>query len=114
MIKYFQLCILHQFFTRSWVCFFFLTSFQDFGRQDIRDADGDLVPKEDFFFLTLADGRRFAVRGSGTEPKIKFYLFAGAKPENARALSVAKQQLAAALVALRNWLEADARKRAGL
>ncbi|MDR3228439.1 MAG: phospho-sugar mutase [Puniceicoccales bacterium] len=87
--------------------------FLDFGTQDIRDADGDLVPKEDFFFFTLADGRRFAVRGSGTEPKIKFYLFAGAKPENHNALTALKRRTADSLTALRLWLEKDAHRRAG-
>ena len=30
--------------------------------------------------IDLADGRRIAVRPSGTEPKIKFYLFARRAP----------------------------------
>lgn len=31
-------------------------------------------------FVDLADGRSFAVRPSGTEPKIKYYLFGHGKP----------------------------------
>ena len=42
--------------------------------EDIHDEEGDLVPKENLLFLDLADGRRFAVRPSGTEPKVKYLL----------------------------------------
>ncbi|MFN9942795.1 MAG: hypothetical protein ACK56I_25350, partial [bacterium] len=31
-------------------------------------------------FVDLADGRSFAVRPSGTEPKIKYYLFGRETP----------------------------------
>jgi phosphoglucomutase len=86
--------------------------FKDFGKQDIYDADGDLVPREDFFFFTLADGRRFAVRGSGTEPKIKFYLFAEAKAETYQALTALKRKTADTLTTLRNWLNTEALRRA--
>ncbi|MDR2844922.1 MAG: phospho-sugar mutase [Puniceicoccales bacterium] len=90
-----------------------VTSFQDFGTQDITDADGDRVPKEDFYYFTLADGRRFAVRGSGTEPKIKYYLFAGSPVTGAVELEAVKTRSVASLVSLRRWLEADAVSRAG-
>ncbi len=89
-------------------------SFQDFGRQEIKDADGDVVPKEDLYFFTLRDGRRFAVRGSGTEPKIKYYLFASAQAESAGDLSAAKERACAGLAGLGEWLGKDALRRAGL
>ncbi|MDR2863463.1 MAG: phospho-sugar mutase [Puniceicoccales bacterium] len=85
-----------------------VVSFLDFGRQDITDTDGDPVPKEDFFFFTLDDGRRFAVRGSGTEPKIKYYLFAGLPVKNAAALEERKALASRALASLRSKLKADA------
>ena len=47
-----------------------------YGRDDVFDEEGDPVPKENMLMLELADGRRFAVRPSGTEPKVKFYFFA--------------------------------------
>ncbi|MDR1816597.1 MAG: phospho-sugar mutase [Puniceicoccales bacterium] len=88
-----------------------VTAFTDFGREDVRDADGDLVPKEDFYFFTLADGRRFAVRGSGTEPKIKFYLFACeplAGLKNFRMdIRRARWRASRALAGLRRWLRAE-------
>ncbi|CAF0692396.1 phospho-sugar mutase [Candidatus Methylacidithermus pantelleriae] len=47
----------------------------DFQREDIYDQEGDLVPKEPMLVLELEGDRRIAIRPSGTEPKIKFYLF---------------------------------------
>ena len=82
---------------------------RDFARQDLHDQEGDLIPKEKMLFVDLADGRSFAVRPSGTEPKIKFYLFGKAAPGG---------DLAADKTAVRNgldrlwaWIEADAAKR---
>ena len=51
------------------------------------DAEGDPIPAEKMLFIDLADGRSFAVRPSGTEPKIKAYLFTtGATREDAEAV----------------------------
>lgn len=46
-----------------------------FNRDVIHDSEGDLIPKENLLFFDLEDGSRFAVRPSGTEPKIKYYFF---------------------------------------
>ncbi|MFR6034518.1 MAG: hypothetical protein ACLUKN_15920 [Bacilli bacterium] len=48
----------------------------NFAKDKIVDADGIEIPKEKFFFYTLENGYSFAIRASGTEPKIKFYAFA--------------------------------------
>lgn len=55
----------------------------DYGRHEIRSVDGSAAtrplpePSGDLLiFHTEAAGTRFAARPSGTEPKIKFYLFA--------------------------------------
>ncbi|MDL5050290.1 phospho-sugar mutase [Oscillatoria amoena NRMC-F 0135] len=53
---------------------------QRYDQEDIRDADGKLLPKELMHMFHLEDGGRVAVRGSGTEPKIKYYLFGVRKP----------------------------------
>jgi len=53
-----------------------VTRIDDFSTKDYHDVDGKLIPKEIMFLFHLADGCRMAVRGSGTEPKIKFYFFA--------------------------------------
>ncbi len=89
-----------------------VTKFEDFGRQDIRDADGELIPKQDLYFVTLSNGYTFAARGSGTEPKMKFYLFANAKVGSAADLPTVKTQTKAALDALIKLIEADAKQRA--
>ena len=47
----------------------------NFSKDIIHDSEGDLIPKEKMIFIHLEDGRKFAIRPSGTEPKIKFYLF---------------------------------------
>jgi len=52
-----------------------LARVDDFGLADFRDVDGKPIPKETMLLFHLDDGSRMAVRGSGTEPKIKFYFF---------------------------------------
>ena len=86
--------------------------FEDFGRQDIVDADGELVPKQDLYFVTLSDGTCFAARGSGTEPKMKFYVFAQAKVANAAELPAVKARTKAGLDEIMKAIEDDARRRA--
>ena len=61
-------------------------------------------------FFDLADGRSFAVRPSGTEPKIKFYLFTAAPPLPAAELAATKGLLAARL----DCMERDLRSLAGV
>jgi phosphoglucomutase len=89
-----------------------VAKFEDFGRQDIRDADGELVPKQDLYIVTLANGYSFAARGSGTEPKMKFYVFAHEAVASATALAEVKRSVKATLDALSKSIEADARQRA--
>lgn len=89
---------------------------QNFAREDIRDSEGQLVPKEKMLMFTLADGGRVAVRGSGTEPKIKYYLFARLTPEpgkkfTAEELAVIKPEVAGALEESWTWLQRDADER---
>jgi phosphoglucomutase len=61
--------------------------------------------------FTLADGCKIAVRPSGTEPKIKFYLFGKRESLNQQTLSAAKKELRESLNRLWEWLQTDARKR---
>ncbi len=84
----------------------------DYERDEVFDAEGERVPKEEFIVADLADGRRLAVRASGTEPKVKFYSFASAQAEDADALDAARERARKAALSLRGWLETDARKRA--
>ncbi len=82
---------------------------RDFAKQDLFDQEGDLLPKEKMLFVDLEDGRSFAVRPSGTEPKIKFYLFGKAAPGGELAESKAKVR--DGLAGLWSWIEADAKTR---
>jgi phosphoglucomutase len=89
-----------------------VAKFQDFGRETIVDADGETIPSQDLYFVTLANGFSFAARGSGTEPKMKFYLFAQAKAANAGELATTKTKVQAELDRVKAFIEADAQKRA--
>jgi phosphoglucomutase len=89
-----------------------VTKFEDFGVMDIRDADGELVPKQDLYLVTLANGYTFAARGSGTEPKMKFYVFAKAPVKDAAELPVVKAAVKIELDRVKALIEADAQKRA--
>ncbi|MDI1320331.1 MAG: phospho-sugar mutase [bacterium] len=89
-----------------------VTKFQDFGREKFYDADQELIPAQDLYLVTLANGYSFAARGSGTEPKMKFYLFAQEPVKSAADLSAAKAKAKATLDALKALIEADARQRA--
>jgi len=84
----------------------------DFERDEVRDAEGERMPPEEFILAELADGRRVAVRASGTEPKAKFYAFARADVVDADDLPAARARARAAALSLRTWLEADAQRRA--
>jgi phosphoglucomutase len=54
---------------------------RNFATESFTDIEGDPIPKENMLILDLSDGRRVAIRPSGTEPKIKFYLFAKQAPQ---------------------------------
>ena len=92
-----------------------VTRVQNFEKDTILDSDGDEIPKEKMLIFELADKTRVAVRGSGTEPKIKYYLFGARLPANAKLsreeLARAKTEIGNRLGALWSWLEEDANQR---
>jgi len=92
-----------------------VTRVQNFEKDTIRDSDGDEIPKEKMLIFELADKTRTAVRGSGTEPKIKYYLFGARLPANGKLsreeLARAKTEIGNRLDALWIWLERDADQR---
>jgi phosphoglucomutase len=90
--------------------------FRHFGQEDIIDEEGDLVPKENMLMIELVDGRRFAVRPSGTEPKVKFYFFGQKLPTegqrlSADALAQAKAEVPESLQRLWSWVQKDVQRR---
>ncbi|MES2697589.1 MAG: phospho-sugar mutase, partial [Verrucomicrobiota bacterium] len=89
-----------------------VAKFQDFGREKIFDADGEQIPAQDLYLVTLSNGYSFAARGSGTEPKMKFYLFANDKVSNVSELPAVKARVRATLDSLNKAIEADAKARA--
>ena len=89
-----------------------VTEFKDFGVQDIRDADDELIPKQDLYVVSLANGYSFAARGSGTEPKMKFYVFANAPVPEGADLGAVKIEVAQELERIKNAIEEDAKVRA--
>ena len=89
-----------------------MTSFTDFGRDVILDADGERIPFQEFYFLKLSNGYSFAVRASGTEPKIKFYAFGRSELDDLENLDKVKAAASEVMQSLLTSIEADARKRA--
>lgn len=91
-------------------------STKNFAAETFHDVEGDEIPSEKMLMFGLADGRRVAVRPSGTEPKIKFYLFAHRDPPAGRKFGAAelasvKTEVSKALEKLWSWLKADADRR---
>jgi len=86
--------------------------FTDFGRETVTDPDGKEIPKQDLYFLELENGYRYAVRGSGTEPKIKFYLFGNEAVDGAGSLESTKAKTRDTLEALKQAILEDAKTRA--
>src|SRR5438034_3681086 len=77
----------------------------------IEDVEGDLAPKEKKSIFELEDRTRIAVRPSGTEPKIKYYLFAQRRPKKGKFDSAELKQIKAEvgekLDRLWDWLQKD-------
>src|SRR5690606_40418023 len=89
-----------------------VAKFTDFGEEDVLDPDGKRIPKQDLYFVELENGYRYAVRGSGTEPKIKFYLFGKEAVSSADQLEAMKSKTKASLEELKKAILADAEVRA--
>lgn len=91
---------------------------KNFETETYRDVEGDEIPKEKMLIFELEDRTRIAVRASGTEPKIKYYLFAQRRPPagsrfGADELSAIKEEVGAHLQRLWNWLREDSAARTG-
>jgi phosphoglucomutase len=91
-----------------------VVKFSDFGVQDLFDADGVAIPKQDFYFVELEGGYCYAVRGSGTEPKIKFYFFGKESVATKDDLESASARASATIADLKAAVDKDARARAEL
>lgn len=88
---------------------------ENFAREQVMDSEGDVVPAEGMIVFSLGDGRRCAVRPSGTEPKIKYYIFGVEKPPG-RVMTrdevvAARSRVQASIDSLWDRLHADALQR---
>ena len=92
-----------------------VTSVRNFETEKIKDVEGDVIPKEKMSIFELEDGTRIAVRPSGTEPKIKYYLFAQRRPQKGKfdsaELERIKTEVGKKLDLLWDWLQEDAQSR---
>ena len=94
-----------------------LVQVKNFETDTYRDMDGDEIPKEKMLMFEFGDHTRIAVRASGTEPKIKYYLFAQRRPEQgkftAAELAAIKREVSEHLKRVWDWLREDAATRVG-
>ena len=94
-----------------------LIQVKNFENDTYRDVEGDEIPKEKMLIFEFGDHTRIAVRASGTEPKIKYYLFAQRRPEGARfsstELAERKREVSEHLQRVWEWLRQDASVRTG-
>lgn len=90
---------------------------RNFETEIIHDLEGDEIPKEKMSIFELEDRTRIAVRASGTEPKIKYYLFAQRRPQNRKfdsaELEQIKSEVSERLEQLWDWVQKDAQLRLG-
>ena len=88
----------------------------NYATQDIYDSEEELIPKEAMIVFEISGGHKVAVRPSGTEPKIKYYLYANEKSASGtfspEELAATKLRVAEGLENLWQWLKADAWLRA--
>jgi phosphoglucomutase len=84
---------------------------KDFSEEGFFDEDEESLPLQNFIQIQLENNFTIAIRPSGTEPKIKFYLF-GCSAPNPIDLEKTKEEVANQLTAIGDWLVEDAQKRA--
>ncbi len=89
-----------------------VTAVRDYRSDVIYDEENKRVPVEKMIEVQLADGRRFNVRPSGTEPKIKYYMFAKQLPApgkqfSAEELAAAQKAADTGLASMWAWIEKD-------
>lgn len=85
----------------------------NYATEEVLDAEGDRLPSEKMIEFRLANGWRCNVRPSGTEPKIKYYLFASVPPESLDAAHLAqvKAETSSGLNKLWEAIQTDAHNR---
>ena len=87
-----------------------VSSTKDFQEKGYLDEDEDPLVEQNFIFITLENDFNVAIRPSGTEPKIKYYLFGSgeASPTN---LQDSKDSINNMLTTVGGWLVENAHER---
>ena len=83
---------------------------RDFLDEGQVDEDDELLPAENFLILTLDNGFSLAIRPSGTEPKIKYYIF-GSEINANDDLDDSKERVDKLIENIGKWLVEDAHSR---
>ena len=89
-----------------------VTKTKDFLESGYIDEDEDPLPTENFLQMSLENGFSIAIRPSGTEPKIKYYLF-GCGDRNPPDLDKSKKEIRDKIESMASWLVEDAKSRVG-
>jgi phosphoglucomutase len=89
-----------------------VTKTKDFLETGYIDEDEDPLPTENFLLMSLENGFSIAIRPSGTEPKIKYYLF-GCGDRNPSNLNESKNEIREKIENMASWLVKDAKSRVG-
>jgi len=87
-----------------------VTKIKDFLESGYIDEDEEPLPTENFLQMTLENGFSIAIRPSGTEPKIKYYLF-GCGDRNPSNLDESKKLIRGKVESIASWLVKDAKNR---
>lgn len=84
---------------------------KDFSQDDLLDEEDMPIARENFLMLALENGFKIAIRPSGTEPKIKFYIFGESTP-NSSNLELTKEKIIKEVEEIGTFLSDEANRRA--
>ena len=84
-----------------------IISKKDYNESGYKDNDGKLIPTENFYIFTLDNDYSYAVRASGTEPKMKFYVFGTAFCKSLDELKNEKQNVTENINKIANAIKED-------
>jgi phosphoglucomutase len=92
-----------------------VVTLRDFDAEDLCDSEGEIYPKEKMLMIRLEGDRQVVIRPSGTEPKIKFYLFTARRPSREKfslqEVQKIRGELNEELERLWQWLKNDLHER---
>jgi len=87
-----------------------ITSIKDFLQSGHVDEEEENLPLENFLIINLENGFSVAIRPSGTEPKIKYYIF-GSESKGSQNLPESKDRVNQLISEIASWLVEDAKQR---